>query len=383
MYAPFKSSFLWSLKCKHLYLARRFCGKYAAGDSRKVLESNQKAWSAGELPPEEIVFGLTEPMKAIRQKIQKVAGSDLPILIQGENGTGKEILAKYVHTCSGWAKGNFVKVNCAAIPGTLLESELFGYEQGAFTGAHMAKAGRVELADGGTLFLDEIVEIDMGLQAKLLQVLQDGRFSRIGGHEERRVSTRVICATNRRIEEEVEKGRFRGDLFYRIDGVRLTMPPLRERKEDLESLAGYFLAFYCLRFQKNTIPLQRHVLHMLERHDWPGNIRELENWAARCALLGLEDAMEIYAGGTKQGIAAAGPGSGPVHLRRMTEKICREREQEFILKVLEEHQWNRRRTAEALKISYRTLLYKLRETGVSTQRKRKAASVSHSSATPN
>jgi len=315
-------------------------------------------------------------MRAVRQKIQKVASSDLPILIQGENGTGKEVLARYVHASSAWSKGNFVKVNCAAIPGTLLESELFGYEQGAFTGAYAAKEGRVELANGGTLFLDEISEIDLSLQAKLLQVLQDGRFSRIGGYEEVRVVTRVICASNRRIEEEVQAGRFRNDLFYRIDGVRLTLPPLRERKVDLEGLVAHFMSIYRVRFQRDAEPLRRTVLRVLEQRNWPGNIRELENWIARCVLLGVDGAMEFFAGEGKTGMASPGPGSSPMRLRSVTEKVRQEREYEVILKTLGKYNWNRRRTAAALGISYRTLLYKLREAGLPSLRARKDAALS-------
>lgn len=341
------------------------------GGKRKVQDRGTIAWGTGELPPEEVLFGRSEGMRALRQKILKVASTDLALLIQGENGTGKEVLARYVHANSVWSKAAFVKVNCAAIPGTLLESELFGYEQGAFTGAYAAKEGRVEMADGGTLFLDEIGEIDLSLQAKLLQVLQDGRFSRIGGYEERHIVTRVICATSRRIEDEVEAGRFRRDLYYRIDGIRLMLPPLRERKADIESLTGHFLSVYGARFQRDTVPLARDVLRILERRDWPGNIRELENWIARCVLLGVEEALQSYATEGKAALAASGPGDPPIPLRRITEKVRREMEHEVILKSLEKHNWNRRRTATALNISYRTLLYKLREAGISSLRGRR------------
>jgi len=192
------------------------------------------------LPPVPIIFGSSAVMQTIRQKVEKVASSGVPILIQGDNGTGKGLLARFIHNRSVAPDAAFVKVNCAAIPGTLLESELFGYEKGAFTGAYSCKAGRVELADGGTLFLDGIDEIDMSLQAKLLQLLQDGQFSRIGGQEDRHVHLRVICATNRHLEQDITQGRFRQDLFYRINVVNIQLPSLRARVGDIASLVAYF-----------------------------------------------------------------------------------------------------------------------------------------------
>src|ERR1700688_2099385 len=193
----------------------------------------------GSLPPTNLIFGRSGPMQTARQKIDKVALSGVPILIQGDNGTGKGLLASFIHSLSPKPDAAFVKVNCAAIPGALLESELFGYEKGAFTGAHSAKPGRVELADGGTLFLDGIDEIDMSLQAKLLQLLQDGQFCRIGGQEDRQVQLRVICATNKRLDSEIANGRFRQDLFYRINVVSINLPSLRARSEDILDLVGY------------------------------------------------------------------------------------------------------------------------------------------------
>src|SRR6266566_6584138 len=193
------------------------------------------------LPPVHIIFGSSAMMQTIRQKVEKVASSGVPILIQGESGTGKGLLARFIHKVSVAPEAAFVKVNCAAIPGTLLESELFGYEKGAFTGAYSSKAGRVELAHGGTLFLDGIDEIDMSLQAKLLQLLQDGQFSRIGGQEDKHVQLRVICATNRQLEDEIARGRFRQDLYYRINVVNIQLPSLRSRCQDIAGLVAYFL----------------------------------------------------------------------------------------------------------------------------------------------
>ncbi len=202
------------------------------------------ATSLGEFPPEAVIFGRSEVMQSLRDRMDKVASANVPVLIQGESGTGKDIIARMIHGLSPWRTGPFVKVNCPAIPGTLLESELFGYEKGAFTGAYGSKPGRVELAHRGTLFLDEISELDLGLQSKLLQLLQDGQFCRIGAQEDKKVEVRVVCATNRVLEAEIESGTFRQDLFYRINVVNLQMPPLRERKGDIPDLVAYFLEYY-------------------------------------------------------------------------------------------------------------------------------------------
>src|SRR6202140_2097503 len=207
------------------------------------------------LPPAAIIFGSSTVMQAIQQKVEKVASSGVPILIQGDSGTGKGVLARYIHNRSVAPDAAFVKVNCAAIPGSLLESELFGYEKGAFTGAYSSKAGRVEQAHGGTLFLDGIDEIDMSLQAKLLQLLQDGQFSRIGGQEDMHVKLRVICATNRDLEQKIVNGRFRQDLFYRINVVNIQLPSLHARIEDVGSLVAYFLQVHKARHNMQARPL--------------------------------------------------------------------------------------------------------------------------------
>src|SRR5450631_4400039 len=235
------------------------------------------AQSLGEVPPDNIIFGHSEVMQSVRLRMGKVAAANVPVLITGESGTGKDIIARLIHGLSPWRVGPFVKVNCPAIPGTLLESELFGYEKGAFTGAYGSKPGRVELAHRGTLFLDEISELDLGLQSKLLQLLQDGQFCRIGAQEDKKVEVRVVCATNRKLEQEIENGTFRADLFYRINVVNLYLPPLRERRADLEDLCAYFLEYYNRKFNCRARPLSGEVLAVLQKYHWPGNIRELEN----------------------------------------------------------------------------------------------------------
>src|ERR1700682_2918169 len=249
------------------------------------------ATSLGEFPPEAVIFGRSEVMQSLRDRMDKVASANVPVLIHGESGTGKDIIARMIHGLSPWKGGPFVKVNCPAIPGTLLESELFGYEKGAFTGAYGTKPGRVEMAHRGTLFLDEISELDLGLQSKLLQLLQDGQFCRIGAQEDKRVEVRIVCATNRQLEVEIENGTFRQDLYYRINVVNLRMPPLRERRGDIESLVQYFLEYYNRKYNCRARALSSELMGTLQKYHWPGNIRELENLIKRYVILGSEDVI--------------------------------------------------------------------------------------------
>src|SRR5258706_907161 len=225
------------------------------------LEFGTSAPSLGEIPPDNIVFGHSEPMQAVRAQLARSAPVNVPVLINGESATGKDFMPRLIHGLSPWKNGPLVKVNCPAIPGTLLESELFGYEKGAFTGAFGMKPGRVELAHRGTLFLDEISELDMSLQSKLLQLLQDGQFCRIGAQEDKKVEVRVVCATNRNLESEIEGGTFRQDLYYRINVVNLRMPALRERRGDIEDLANYFLEYYNRKYNCRARPLSNELMH--------------------------------------------------------------------------------------------------------------------------
>src|SRR5215467_4901917 len=247
--------------------------------------------SLGDIPPENIIFGRSDAMRSVRDRLNKVAGANVPVLIQGESGTGKDIIARMVHGLSPWKTGPYVKVNCPAIPGTLLESELFGYEKGAFTGAYGSKPGRVEMAHRGTLFLDEISELDLGLQSKLLQLLQDGQFCRIGAQEDKKVEVRVVCATNRKLETEIENGTFRQDLFYRINVVNLHLPPLRERAADIPDLVTYFLEYYNRKYNCRARPISGELMSTLRKYHWPGNIRELENLVKRYVILGNEEVI--------------------------------------------------------------------------------------------
>lgn len=325
--------------------------------------------SVGEpnLPPDSVVFGRSPAMATVRHKVRKVAGTNVPVLIQGESGTGKEIVAKLLHFQSPWSDGPIVKVSCPAIPSTLLESELFGYEKGAFTGAYGTKPGRVEMANRGTLFLDEIGELDMGMQAKLLQLLQDGQFSRIGAQEDKRVEVRVVCATNRRLDKEIEAGFFRSDLFYRINVVGMSLPPLRERREDIPDLVEYFLKAHGAMFKCTPRPVPSRLMPILQAFDWPGNIRQLENLIKRYVILGTEEAITCDLAGSPPPTVVAPqiPSEGPVSLKKMTQQAVLEVERRVILGTLQAHHWNRKRAAKALNISYRALLYKIRAAGLS------------------
>jgi two-component system, NtrC family, response regulator AtoC len=320
------------------------------------------------LPPDEVVFGQSAKMLELKQRAAKVCASTVPVLLQGDGGTGKEVLARWIHKRSAYRDGQFVKVNCAAIPGTLLESELFGYEKGAFTGAHALKLGRVELAHQGTLFLDEIADLDLGLQSKLMHFLQDGSFSRIGDEVERVVETRLICATNKDLEREIDLGRFRADLYYRINVVCLKLPRLRERAEDVPQLAEHFLVQFQQKFEKKADPLNAGMLRYLQKLDWPGNIRELSNGIARYVLIGPEANIAQEPIVRRSGEAPANhPAAGNIPLKQIAKKAVQDRERNYILEALQANQWNRRKTAKVLKISYRALIYKIRNVGLLAQ----------------
>jgi two-component system response regulator AtoC len=337
-------------------------------DSPNAPNSSSAVWG-DSFPPPQLIFGRSPAMQIIRHKIDSVAPTNVPVLIQGDNGTGKGVLARYVHLRSRTPSGPFVKVNCAAIPGTLLEMELFGYEQGAFTGAHSAKPGRAEVASGGTLFLDGIDEIGLSLQAKLLQFLQDSQFSRLGGTEDITVHTRIVCATHRPLEREIAAGQFRQDLYYRINVVNVNLPPLRTRCEDIADLTAYFLELHRKRHNCMARTLSAPLLRLLEKHAWPGNIRELENLVERCVILGSEDAVSAeLLHWDRTHLAPELPTHCPIHLKKVTRQAVHDLERKIILSALEANRWNRKRAASELKISYRALLYKIRQAGLPGKR---------------
>lgn len=324
--------------------------------------------AADSLPPEPVIFGRSEAMQAVADKVRKVAASNLPVLLQGESGTGKDIIARLLHQWSPWHGGPLVKVSCPAIPKDLVESEFFDSENGVFTGAFNHKSGRGGQVHRGTLFLDEIAELEPHLQAKLLELLQDGQFCRIGA-KKGRVEARVLCATNRDLETEMQSGSFRHDLFYRINVVNIHLPPLRERCEDIPRLARYFLDSYNQLYQRSAAPFSAELLQLFARHDWPGNIRELENLVKRHVILNSEKAVisELFSPGREHPVVEFDP-NGSFSLKRATRQAVREFEGKIILQALHAHQWNRRRAARALKISYRTLLYKMKDNGLATRK---------------
>jgi two-component system response regulator AtoC len=324
----------------------------------------------GTVPPDHVLFGQSSVMTEIQARARRICRTNVPLLLCGEGGTGKEALARWIHNNSEYAHGEFVKVNCAAIPGALLESELFGYEKGAFTGAYNVKPGRVELAHRGTLFLDEIADLDLNLQSKLLHFLQDGTFSRIGDQGERKVDARLICATNKDLEAETIAGRFRQDLFYRIHVFRLRMPPLRERRDDIPLLAEYFRKQFEKQFEMKAEVFPSEMLEYLKNLAWAGNIRELSNGVARYVLLGPEAAIhqEIPSRRAKRVVTGAANGEPQVTLKRLSKDAIREMEKNVILETLRANQWNRRKTALALKISYRALIYKIQDAGLVSRR---------------
>lgn len=331
--------------------------------------NNESATAAQSLPPESVIFGQTAVMQDVRRKIERVAAADISVLISGESGTGKDIIARLLHAYSPWAKGPFVKVNCPAIPGTLLESELFGYEKGAFTGAYGTKPGRVELAHRGTLFLDEISELDASLQAKLLQLLQDGQFSRIGAQEDKRVEVRVVCATNRHLHTEIEHGRFRQDLFYRIAAMTIQLPPLRERAIDLPVICEYLLQYYNDKLNGRAPMLRPALLAKMQRYAWPGNVRQLENLIKRYVVMGSEDVIlsELLQPVENDSLDDF-VFNGPISLKKLTRQTVRKIEAKIILNALHANNWNRKKAARSLDISYRALLYKLKDVGIPTRR---------------
>src|SRR5437899_1039922 len=290
-------------------------------------------------------------MQAVFGDVSLIASSESRVLITGESGVGKEVLADVIHAWSARAAGPLVKVNCAAIPETLLESELFGHEKGSFTGATAQRIGRFELANGGTIFLDEIADMSAPLQAKLLRVTQDGKFTRVGSNKQLQTNARILAATNRNLEAEVKANRFREDLFYRLNVVELNIPPLRERPEDILPLASAFIA----EFTKGKARFSSAVTDCLTRYSWPGNVRELRNAMERAALLSLgELILPEHLPARVRPVVAAAASPEPVDAERLGEI-----ERQAIFQALRKHEFNRTETAKALGISRRALIYKL------------------------
>jgi two-component system response regulator AtoC len=302
-------------------------------------------------------------MRAIRTVIENIADTDATILIRGESGVGKDLVAHAIHAGSARRGQPFVKVNCAAIPSELLESELFGHEKGAFTGAYRRKPGQFEYANKGTLYLDEIAELPLALQAKLLHVLQDFRFARVGGHGLIEVNVRVIAATNRDLEQAMTRGEFREDLFYRLNVVEIRVPSLRERKEEIPLLAARFLAECNEKYGRNKQLSPATIARLLD-YGWPGNVRELENMIRRMVVLtDGEQAFDALVARSSRGHAVLPRPASPdtVSLKEIARRGAREAERQALIEVLDRVHWNRAEAARVLRVSYKTLLTKISE----------------------
>jgi len=333
-----------------------------------------------------------DSMPEVGELIARVADTDVTVLIRGERGTGKERVARAIHEASNRRQKTFVRIHCSALPIELLEAELFGFERGAFPGAVQQKPGKFEFAHEGTMFLDEIGDLHPTLQLKLLQLLQDGGFARLGGHRELRVDVRLVAATARDLECAVADGRFREDLFFRLNVICITLPPLRHRRDHIPQVAERLLEEYARLYNRPQVRLSEHTLGLLRTHEWPGNLRELETLLKRAAATGSEDSIRTLLAATidartrkpgpipalhrsafepsvtapasgrdAQSVAAhlAAPLSGS--LKDIARSAAREAERDLIYRTLQQTRWNRREAAEILGVSYKALLYKIKE----------------------
>ena len=357
---PFSSDDLENVIKSALARPRRIWERTVDDEARKRLREEVGLWRSPK-------------MSEVREIIEQAARVDVTVLICGETGAGKDVVARAIHDASVRETGPFIKVNCAAVPRELLESELFGHERGAFTGAHQLKIGKFESADRGTIFLDEIGDLHPALQGKLLHVLQDGQFSRVGGRSTVKVDVRVLAATNQDLEQAVAAGRFREDLYYRLNVIQVMVPPLRERPEEIPVLVEYFMQRYSQVFRREGLRLPPETLQRLMHHRFPGNVRELENMIKRMIVLGDPllrrsplpgGAASAEENGTTRPAKAA-----TLSLKDIARKAAQVAEREAILQALEQTQWNRVRAAKLLEISYRALLYKIKDNGLDRERR--------------
>jgi len=328
----------------------------------------------------DLLFRNSERMRAVEDIVRRAADTNATILLQGESGTGKEMVARAIHYVSDRRDKPFLKVNCASLPGDLLESELFGHEKGAFTGAHRRKPGKFELAHRGTFLLDEIGEMPLGLQAKLLHVLQDGQFFRVGGSEVITSDARLIAATNKNLASVMTTGLFREDLYYRLNVVAISIPPLRERREEIPVLVEYFMSRFCRQYNRDALKISPGTVRLLQDYAWPGNVRELENMIKRAVVLQTEALVqqEIALRSEKPWTPkpeGGSPVAAPAHpvastteaemgLKDIARRAAMAAEKAVIKEVLEKVRWNRAEAARLLKISYKAMLYKIRQVGL-------------------
>jgi len=324
------------------------------GDSQSRLEEELELWCSPR-------------MRELRRTIEVISRVDVTVLVSGETGTGKDLVAQSIHYLSPRCTRPFIKVSCVALPRDLLESELFGHEPGAFVGAHELQIGKLELANSGTIFLDEIGGLHPDLQGKLLHVLQDGQFSRVGGRSTLKVDVRILAATNQDLERSVAAGTFREDLFYRLNVIHVDVPPLRDRPEEIPALAQYFVRRNCEIFQRPAFVLSPETLQRLAQHRYAGNVRELENIIKRMVV--LDD--QRVAGNAFSGPAQARPPAlqgatspAPISLKEVGRRAAQDAERAAILQMLDRTRWNRLRAAKLLNISYRALLYKMKDAGI-------------------
>ena len=355
----------------------------AATPIAPVIEDGEEVDPSMPLLPPPAMVGANPRMAEIRNTVEKVAGTDVTVLIRGESGVGKEVIARLLFEYSRRRQKPFIKVNCAAIPHDLLESELFGYEAGAFTGATRDKPGKFELANHGTLFLDEIAEMHPMLQAKLLHVLQDGTFSRLGAKRDVAVDVRVVCATNKLLEERVRDGLFREDLLYRINVVTIFLPPLRERRDEIPVLTDYLLRKYAIQYGRHLRRFSPDAAEQMLHYDWPGNIRELENLCKRFVIVGSETQIlrELSSHGQEHAASftvasplqqpmpshSAAPAIGAnsansdLSLLEVGRRAAWDAERRAIQQMLETTHWNRREASRRLQVSYKALLNKIKQ----------------------
>src|SRR2546426_8574008 len=352
----------WHMRCNSLQTVESFAVDTTEWREHAMIEPLMALCTSSKMQP-------------IRDLISKVASTNTTVLLRGESGTGKEVIARALHKASPRAGKQFLKVNCAALPGELLESELFGHEKGAFTGAYRQKPGKFEAAHQGTLLLDEIGEMPLRLQAKLLHVLQDGEFSRVGGEKIIDTDVRLIAATNRDLESALRTHQFREDLYYRLNVIEIRIPPLRERREEIPVMVDYFLRKFNLQFAR-TVEVPQETMRVFVDYHWPGNIRELENGVKRVVVLGTARPVHTeILGNISRGPRVSGPGApaaavvspdAPISLKEIARQAAREAERVAIKEVLDRVHWNRAKAARLLQISYKALLYKIVQCGLVT-----------------
>ncbi len=347
---------------------------------KELARENQELRDYCDQITEDLSFLAASPqMVRIRQQLLQIAPVDVPVFICGESGVGKEVVARMIHLRSKRRNQPFVKVNCAALPGELLESELFGFEQGAFTGAIRSKPGKFELANKGTIFLDEIAEMSTHLQAKLLHVLQDHQYSRLGGRHVIDTDVRVLAATNVDVQEAMKSGRFREDLYYRLNVLSINVPPLRERTAEIPLLFRHFLTKYSEKFGKPAHDPSKHLLDAAVNYVWPGNLRELENFVKRYVILeddegSLHELVEMSAARQRTSPREEPTQQKEQSLKALVRGLKDEAEMEAIANALEKTRWCRKDAAKMLGISYKALLYKMRQFNLDSPRSKRATS---------